>query len=96
MPETVTDRSLEMGCYDRSFRCTLAARMPGTSAHLESGNRRLLRDLAALERLTSGEGGEAYRRLEANLGPERARFLVHALTRGNGGRGESLRPAASA
>jgi hypothetical protein len=45
----------------------------------ERGNARLLDHLAAFERLTTREGGEARRRLDRELGPERAEFFIRAL-----------------
>jgi hypothetical protein len=46
----------------------------------ERGNSRLLDHLAALERMTAREGGQARLRLERELGRDRTEFLVRALT----------------
>jgi hypothetical protein len=72
--------------------------MPTAMArNLESPERRLLADLAALDRLTREEGPTALKRLEAALGPERAQFLVRALTgEGRSRRADAIPPAASA
>ncbi|MCC6223637.1 MAG: hypothetical protein IT201_09140 [Thermoleophilia bacterium] len=62
----------------------------------ERGDARLLRDLAALGRLTSRDGGSARARLEAQLGAERVSLLVGALGRSPGRGATHVRPAASA
>jgi hypothetical protein len=65
--------------------------------NLDSPERRLLSDLAVLDRLTREEGPTALKRLEAALGSERAHFLVRALTgEGRRHRADVMPPAASA
>jgi hypothetical protein len=60
----------------------------------DRGNARLLDHLAAFERLTAREGGQAHARLQRELGRERAEFLLRALTVGPARSSESRRSAA--
>lgn len=70
--------------------------MRAAAGNVERGERRLLEHLAILDRLVAGEGGTARARLDAELGPERAQFLVRALSRTPRRPSEALPPAASA